>query len=73
MKANALIPWILAGGLAASTLCNVLLLQRVDEIEARLTEPARASDALIALPSLIVSKLQLTATQCDRIIDCSVH
>ena len=33
MKATALIPWILAGGLVASTFFNLHLMHRLDEVE----------------------------------------
>ncbi len=75
MKVQDLVPWILAGGLAASTIFNIQLMRRLDEVETRLSEPAPASstDASMTLPDPLVSKLGLTEQQCNRIVDCSVH
>jgi hypothetical protein len=74
MKASALLPWVLAGGLAASTVFNLLLMRRLDAVEASLSTPTPtpATDAALALPGRIISKLGLTDQQCARIVDSSV-
>ncbi len=69
MKINALIPWVLAGGLAASTIWNLQLVRRLDDIEAHLDQPTQAAPAI---PGRVVSELGLTDQQCEMIRGCSM-
>ena len=69
MKISALLPWVLAGGLAASTIWNLQLVQRLDEVEARLDRPAPSAPKI---PGRIVAELGLTDQQCEMIRGCSM-
>lgn len=70
MKASALLPWILAGGLAASTVWNLQLLRRIEDVEARLAEP---TPTLPKIPGRVVAALGLTDQQCEMIRGCSMN
>ena len=67
MKVRALIPWLIAGGLVASTLWNVQLLSQLERVEAK--SPAANTDTL---PARIVSRLGLSAEQCETIRGCGM-
>ena len=69
MKINTLLPWVLAGGLVASTLWNLQLVRRLENIEAHLDRPTQAAPAI---PVRIVSELGLTDQQCEIIRGCSM-
>lgn len=74
---RGLLPWLLAGALAASVWFIVLLLQRVDAIEARLERPPVAAaqatgNCRAVVPDHIADRLGLTKEQCQVIEGCSV-
>ena len=69
MKINSLLPWVLAGGLAASTIWNLQLVRRLEDIEAHLDRPTPAA---AAIPVRVVSELGLTDQQCEIIRGCSM-
>ncbi|MHC4513802.1 MAG: hypothetical protein ACYTGW_05455 [Planctomycetota bacterium] len=67
MKYRALIPWLIAGGLVASTLWNVQLLSQLERVEAK--SPTASTETL---PARVVSRLSLSAEQCEAIRCCGV-
>ena len=74
---RSLIPWMLVGGLVASTVFNLTLTQRLNDVETRLEQyrdrfatPTVATP--VALPGRLVSKLGLTHEQCEMIRGCSM-
>ena len=66
MKLRDTIPWLLVGGLCASTAFNVHLVQRLGQLE-QATAPREPA----ALPANMVKKLCLTKEQCEAIRGCS--
>lgn len=77
MNTRSLIPWILAGGLAASTVFNLGLTRRLNDVETvlegyRSKNETRAATTPAALPGRLVSKLGLTREQCEMIRGCSM-
>ena len=70
MKTSAMLPWILAGGLVASTIWNLQLIRRIEDVETRLSAPATTTPKL---PSRVVAALGLTEEQCEMIRGCSMN
>ena len=69
MKYSTLLPWALAGGLVASTIWNLQLVRRLDDVEARLESPTQSAPKI---PGRIVTQLGLTDQQCEMIRGCSM-
>ena len=69
MKTSDLLPWVLAGGLVASTIWNLQLVQRLESVEARLEAPAPTTPEI---PGRVIAELGLTEQQCELIRGCSM-
>ena len=74
---TGVLPWLLAGGLVASTFWNYQLLSRVESLESRAAAPAKTivrpcGKVVSELPRLLVTRLQLTEEQCEQIRGCSM-
>ena len=75
MKVHDLLAWSLAGGLLASTIANILLVQHVCEQPAPASPPASAPELTPVLrpeDNAKLVSLGLSKEQCERIQCCSV-
>ena len=81
MNLRDLIPWVLAGSLAASTFANFYLLDRIDKLDkldaGAQTEASKQTRGItttrpVVLPIRIVTRLGLTKQQCEMIEGCTM-